>query len=64
MALLPPAPAETRSAGLTVGDAVMHDKFGAGVVEASEGEGAAQKLRVGFADGPRTLLARFVRPAP
>jgi hypothetical protein len=64
MALLSPAPVVVRSTTPTVGDTVMHDKFGAGIVEASEGEGAGQKLRIGFADGPRTLLARFVRPAP
>ena len=64
MALLPEPPPEVAPRiGLTVGDAVVHEKFGAGVVEASEGEGAAQKLKVGFADGSRTLLARFVRAA-
>ena len=30
----------------------------------SEGEGTSLKLRIGFADGTRTLLARFVRLAP
>lgn len=63
MALLPEPPV-VAPRGLAVGDVVVHDKFGAGVVEAREGEGAAQKLRVGFADGSRTLLARFLRPAP
>lgn len=65
MALLPEAPAVIlRGDAPTVGDTVVHDKFGAGVVEASEGEGAGLKLKIGFADGARTLLARFVRLAP
>lgn len=65
MALLPEAPVVlARGETPTVGDTVVHDKFGAGVVEASEGEGTSLKLRIGFADGTRTLLARFVRLAP
>nr|WP_293175251.1 hypothetical protein [Nannocystis sp.] len=42
---------------------VEHATFGAGVIESSEGEGATQKLRIGFAGGSRTLLARFVKPS-
>lgn len=56
-----PAPSE-RGESPAVGDVVEHAQFGVGAVEASEGSGPTRKLRVGFAGGPRTLLARFVRP--
>lgn len=65
LALLPPprpsGVAEAPAAAIAVGERVTHERFGVGVVEACEGEGAACKLRVQFADGARTLLARFVR---
>ncbi len=64
MALLPAAPAVGERDALAVGALVVHASFGAGVIESSEGEGAARKLRIGFAGGARTLLARFVKPGP
>lgn len=42
------------------GEAVTHPKFGAGTVVRREGGGEHEKLVVRFADGERTLLARFV----
>ncbi len=38
---------------------VIHDKFGAGTVVRALDDGS--KLVIAFADGERTLLARFVR---
>ena len=64
LALLPSAPVPEQPGSLAVGDMVEHASFGTGVIEFSEGEGATRKLRIGFTGGPRTLLARFVRPAP
>jgi hypothetical protein len=40
---------------------VVHPKFGTGRVLAEEGKGDQTKLKIEFADGVRTLLARFVR---
>lgn len=50
-----------RTGPIAIGEQVTHERFGDGVVEASEGEGEAIKLRVRFADTTRTLLARFLR---
>jgi hypothetical protein len=46
--------------GFAVGAQVRHAKFGEGVVLAATGEGAAQKLRIRFPGGERTLAASFV----
>jgi hypothetical protein len=59
--LRPPAPAPA-PAGIAVGDRVVHAKFGEGTVTARDGDGDQTKLTIRFADAPRTLLARFVRP--
>lgn len=59
----PPVAPATTSAALAVGDSVQHDKFGGGRVVAVSGAGEQTKLTVDFGDGPRTLLARFVRRA-
>jgi hypothetical protein len=42
---------------------VMHPKFGRGRVVSRRGEGAEAKLAIEFADGTRTLLAKFVQNA-
>lgn len=52
----PAAPAGT----WTAGTAVAHAKFGAGVVQSAMGTGADAKLVIRFADGVKTLLAKFV----
>lgn len=65
LALLPgsPPPPAAPTTALTVGDRVLHDKFGPGSVLATTGTGDALKLTIAFTDAQRTLLARFVRPA-
>ncbi len=41
-----------------------HAKFGVGTLVRQSGSGDAKKLTIAFADGERTLLARFVHPLP
>jgi hypothetical protein len=43
---------------------VKHARFGEGEVVKRLGEGEAAKLVIRFADGERTLMARFVEPVP
>ncbi len=45
------------------GDAVIHAKFGPGVVLTREGAGDTAKLTIDFADAQRQLLAKFIRRA-
>ena len=50
--------------GFQVGDRVLHNSFGVGVVEGVSGEGARAHLNIRFpTEGVRTVVARFVRPA-
>jgi DNA helicase-2/ATP-dependent DNA helicase PcrA len=50
--------------GFQVGDRVLHNSFGVGVVEGVSGEGARAHLNIRFpTEGIRTVVARFVRPA-
>lgn len=47
---------------LRVGAQVRHPKFGDGEIVARDGVGEQLKLTIAFADGKKTLLARFVSP--
>lgn len=59
-----PAPVEAApKTELAVGDLVVHAKFGPGKILERAGTGESTKLTISFSDGPRTLLAKFVRPA-
>jgi len=52
--------------GFDLGQQVVHDKFGSGVVMAYEGEGASARIQVNFADaGAKWLVAAYanLRPA-
>jgi hypothetical protein len=49
--------------GLRVGDPVHHVSFGAGTVIAISGVGELAKVRVQFAAGEKTLIARVLAPA-
>jgi len=65
---LSPAPALVAGRRLKLqtgaGERVTHPKFGEGEVIRRMDDGEHQKIIVRFADGERTLLARFVKPAP
>jgi len=47
----------------TVGTAVVHKQFGAGVVEAVTGTGDKAKLTINFASATKVLVATFVTRA-
>jgi hypothetical protein len=59
----PTAPTTTAKTELAVGDLVVHAKFGTGEILDRAGSGESTKLTIRFSDGPKTLLAKFVRPA-
>jgi DNA helicase-2/ATP-dependent DNA helicase PcrA len=53
-------PARTAASRKAVGQRVHHDRFGAGVVIAADGEGPDMKLEVRFGGSVKKVLARFV----
>ena len=55
--------AEPAPRGICVGDAVHHATFGAGTTLAVQGTGELAKVRVQFATGEKTLVARVLRPS-
>ena len=55
-----PKPAPSADLGYGVGDDVLHDRFGAGVVQDVRPDGDDWEVTVHFADlGPKTLVASF-----
>ena len=57
-----PAAAKASAPQLAVGDRIVHDRFGRGVVVALEGEGDAGKARIDFEQvGVKTLLMKFAK---
>ena len=55
-----PKPAPSTDLGYGVGDDVLHDRFGAGVVQDVRPDGDDWEVTVHFADlGPKTLVASF-----
>lgn len=62
VAAVRPAAAKASAPQLAVGDRIVHDRFGRGVVVALEGEGDAGKARIDFEQvGVKTLLMKFAQ---
>ena len=56
------AAAKASAPQLAVGDRIVHDRFGRGVVVALEGAGDAGKARIDFEQvGVKTLLMKFAK---
>jgi DNA helicase-2/ATP-dependent DNA helicase PcrA len=61
----PPAVAAERNEGLTLGQRVIHPKFGEGIVLNSEGRGASARVQVNFDSvGAKWLVLAYARLEP